>query len=88
MSVRLYFKLFVQPPADPTIHSHTYPNLICLCELTIHNFNCKNVYYDQQDATIWVYLFIPSQLYHQEHVIVFTASGNVHRCCCRLVSWM
>jgi hypothetical protein len=37
MSVRLYFKLSVQPPADPTIYSHTYPNLTCLCKLTIHN---------------------------------------------------
>ena len=26
--------------------------------------------------------------HHQEDVTVFTASGNVHRCCCRLASWM
>jgi len=37
MSVCLYFKLSVQPPADPNILSHTYPNPFCLCELTVHN---------------------------------------------------
>ena len=26
--------------------------------------------------------------HHQEHVTVFTASGTVHRYCCRLVPWM
>jgi hypothetical protein len=24
--------------------------------------------------------------HHQEHMTVFTASDNVHRCCCRLIS--
>jgi len=26
--------------------------------------------------------------HHQEHLTVFTASGIIHRSCCRLVSWM
>jgi hypothetical protein len=26
--------------------------------------------------------------HHQENLAVFTASGNIHQCCCRLVSWM
>jgi len=26
--------------------------------------------------------------HHQEHLTVFTASGNIHQCCCRLVWWM
>jgi hypothetical protein len=26
--------------------------------------------------------------HYQEHLIVFTVSGNVHPSCCRLVSWM
>jgi len=25
---------------------------------------------------------------HQEHLTVFTASGTIHQCRCRLVSWM
>jgi hypothetical protein len=25
--------------------------------------------------------------HHQEQLTVFTASGNVHQCCCWLVSW-
>jgi len=50
---------------------------------------------DQQDATIEVYLFIPSQLYMFREMsspivtstwlYVFTASSNVHWCCCRPV---
>ena len=50
---------------------------------------------DQQDATILIYLFIYSQsalrvsgdvfAHHHEHLSVFTASGIVHRCCCRLM---
>jgi len=26
--------------------------------------------------------------HHQEHLTVFTSSGNIHQCRCRLVSWM
>ena len=26
--------------------------------------------------------------HHQEHLTVFTASGNIHQCRCRLVSWI
>ena len=26
--------------------------------------------------------------HHQEHLTVFTASGNIHQCRCRLVSWL
>jgi hypothetical protein len=26
--------------------------------------------------------------HHREHLTVFTASGNIHQCRCRLVSWM
>jgi hypothetical protein len=26
--------------------------------------------------------------HHQEHLTVFTVSGNIHQCRCRLVSWM
>ena len=51
---------------------------------------------DQQDANILIYLFIPNHLHvsgdvlvhHQEHSIVFTASGIVDRFFCRLLSLM
>jgi hypothetical protein len=26
--------------------------------------------------------------HYQEHLTAFTASGNIHQCRCRLVSWM
>jgi hypothetical protein len=26
--------------------------------------------------------------HHQEHLTVFTVSGNIHQCRCPLVSWM
>ena len=28
------------------------------------------------------------KFHHKEHMPVFTASGIVHQCCCRFVSWM
>ena len=52
---------------------------------------------DQQDANILSYLCIPNQLYMFRAMyspiirgtwLYFTASGTVHRYCCRLVSWM
>ena len=44
----------------------------------------------------WGWRIIPNQLYmflavfahHQEHLTVFTLSGNIHPSCCQLVSWI
>jgi hypothetical protein len=42
------------------------------------------IYYSQLAQHVWGGVFA----HHQEHLTVFTASGNVHQCRCRLVSWM
>ena len=44
----------------------------------------KLIYYS------WSSLHVSGDVYahHQEHLTVFTASGNMHQCRCQLVSWM
>jgi hypothetical protein len=56
-------------------------------------YNCVN---NQQDALYRLIYYSKSALHvsgdvfahHQEHLTVFTVSGNVHPWCCRMVSWM
>jgi hypothetical protein len=40
---------------------------------------------NQQDATIQVNLLFSGNVFahHQEHLTVFTASGNIHPSCCQ-----
>jgi hypothetical protein len=49
---KILYTFFVYPIPDPSAMTFMYPCIVSI-----------NVNYDQQDATILVYLFIPNQLY-------------------------
>jgi hypothetical protein len=65
--------------------------------LDIHEFVHRAIIMNTTNEMQLYRFIIPSQPYmflgdvfahHQEHLTVFTASGNIHQCRCRLVSWM
>ena len=45
---------------------------------------CRLIYYSLSALHVSGGVFA----HHQEYLTVFTASGNIHQCRCRLVSWM
>jgi hypothetical protein len=45
---------------------------------------CRLIYYSLSALHVSSNVFA----HHQKHLTVFTASGNIHQCRCRLVSWM
>jgi hypothetical protein len=42
------------------------------------------IYYSKSAVRVLGYVFA----HHQEHLTVFTASGNIHQCRCWVVSWI
>ena len=65
-----------------TVHVSVHRSINCKWRQTRCNYIGLFIY-------SWSAVHVSGDVFahHQEHPTVFTASGNVHRCCCRLVSY-
>jgi hypothetical protein len=80
-------------PLKPLTNTHTRP---CILKLDVHESVhhdiimkttnkmqlCRLIYYSLSALRVSGDVFA----HHQEHLTVFTASGSIHQCSCRLVS--